>query len=69
MCLSEHDADGSSVAGIPSGLKGKSEIIWKSHSRNSIDLPFGTLNCTACCLCTIDYCASNPSFGVLDEQT
>ena len=25
VCLSEHDADGSSVAGIPSSLKGKSK--------------------------------------------
>ena len=67
VCLSEHDADGSSVAGHTFWSEGQVEIIWKRHNFTSIDLPFGTLNCTACCVCTID--CSNPSFGVSDEQT
>jgi len=37
--------------------------MWNFHN-----LPFGTLNGSACCLCTKTR-GPNPSFGVSDEQT
>jgi hypothetical protein len=56
---SERDADESSGAGTPSGLR----------AVTSIELTFGTLNWAACCLCTSDCFGSDPSCGVSDEQT
>jgi hypothetical protein len=38
--------------------------MWNFH-----DFPFGTLNYSACCLCTNDPRGPNSSFGVSDEQT
>ena len=38
--------------------------MWNFHN-----LPFGTLNCSACCLCTNDRRSPHPFFGVSDEQT
>ncbi len=59
VSLGEHDADESSGAGTLSGLR----------AVTSIELTFGTLNCTACYLCTSDCFGSDPSCGVSDEQT
>src|ERR1700676_3079245 len=89
VCLSEHDADRSSVddehlSGIaaarcapPSIVFSKVEryathqricdefnlgswaLIWNSHNP-----AFGTLNCTACCLCTKSVVVAQSSLGV-----